>query len=344
MLSVPMMGQQFCTYQYKAIEAYQAKDYVLAKNYIDSALLICDEKVNDSYTWHVKGFIEKEIYQKDKFANIDCPNREIAIEAFLKSLELDTIDHEFTDANRKALAFLGSTYNNDAARFMDTINYKKATEYYMNYKRVYKIAKPDFNFTEKELEYNNSLAHILFSIYDNNTELNKSFLDEAIKYYFESLKNDSMNYSANYNLGIIYHNLGVSVIKNMDDEISFEALISSQESAVEHFVKALPHLKRAYLIQPEVENNLTALAAVYISLNDRESSNIYLDQLNVLKDYNEVENELILPKNNYPSWDPVVNYSEGDVIYYLGFLYKAISVSTGMNPSSSSSDWVKIKD
>ena len=287
MLSLPIMGQQFCTYEYKALDAYQSQDYEGAKNYIDSALIICIEKQNSAYTWHVKGFIEKELFQKDKFGNVDSPNREIAIESFLKSIELDTITHELQGANRKALAFLGSTYNNDAARFMDTINYKKAIEYYKRYKQVYSIAKPDFDFTEKELEYNNSLAHILFSIYDNNTKVNKSYLDESINYYFESLKTDSMNYSANYNLGIIYHNLGVSVIKNMDDEISFEALISSQERAVKYFVKALPHLKKAYLIQPNVENNLTALAAVYISLHDYESSSLYLDELNILKDTEE---------------------------------------------------------
>ena len=287
MLSLPIIGQQFCTYEYKALDAYQSQDYVGAKNYIDSALIVCIQKNNSAYTWHVKGFIEKELFQKEKFENVDCPNREFAIEAFLKSLELDTVTYELQLANRKALAFLGSTYNNDAARFMDTINYKKAINYYQNYKRVYQIAKPDFDFTEKELQYTNSLAHILFSIYDNNTKSNTSYLDEAIKYYFESLKTDSMNYSANYNLGIIYHNLGVSVIKNLDDEISFEALISSQERAVEYFVKALPHLKKAYLIQPDVENNLTALAAVYISLHDYESSSLYLDELNVLKETDE---------------------------------------------------------
>jgi len=290
LLSIPVMGQQFCVYESKALDAYQSQDYISAKNYIDSALIICKEKRASAYTWHVKGFIEKQLFQKTKYEGDDSKNRKESIDAFLKSLELDTATFELQNANRKALAFLGSTYNNDAARFMDTINYKKAIICYKKYKEVYRVAKPDFNFTQKELEYNNSLAHILFSIYDNNTKLNSSFLDESFKYYLASLKIDSMNYSANYNLGITYHNLGVSYIENMDDEISFESLISSQEKAVKYFVKALPYLKRAYLLQPTVENNLTALAAVYISLHDYESSSLYLDELNVLKGKDEINN------------------------------------------------------
>ena len=149
------------------------------------------------------------------------------------------------------------------------------------------MAKPSFSFKQKDLEYNNSLAHILYLKYDNNPNKNVSYLNRAIASYNNSLAIDSLNYSANYNLGIMYHNLGVSVIKNMDDEISFEALISSQENAVSQFVRALPFLKRAYLLQPKVQNNLTALAAVYISLNDYESSNLYLEELNELKESDE---------------------------------------------------------
>ena len=282
-----LSGQQYCSYELRAIDAYQANDFVLAKSYIDSALIICENKNTNSYYWHVKGFIEKDIYLKVDSSNINSPNRDLAIAAFIKSIELDTITKEFESANRKALAFLGSTYNNDAAGLMDTINLEQAMLFYSKYKNVYKVAKPSFNFKQKDLEYNNSLAHVLYLKYDNNPNKNVSYLNRAIASYNKSLAIDSLNYSANYNLGIMYHNLGVSVIKNMDDEISFEALISSQENAVSQFVRALPFLKRAYLLQPKVQNNLTALAAVYISLNDYESSNLYLEELNELKESDE---------------------------------------------------------
>lgn len=282
-----LSGQQYCSYELRAIDAYQANDFVLAKSYIDSALIICENKNTNSYYWHVKGFIEKDIYLKVDSSNINSPNRDLAIAAFIKSIELDTITKEFESANRKALAFLGSTYNNDAAGLMDTINFEQAMLFYSKYKNVYKVAKPSFNFKQKDLEYNNSLAHVLYLKYDNNPNKNVSYLNRAIASYNNSLAIDSLNYSANYNLGIMYHNLGVSVIKNMDDEISFEALISSQENAVSQFVRALPFLKRAYLLQPKVQNNLTALAAVYISLNDYESSNLYLEELNELKESDE---------------------------------------------------------
>ena len=57
-------GQQFCTYQVKALDAYQNSEYLVAEKYLDSAFVNCNQIVDDAYSWHIKGFIEKEIYQK----------------------------------------------------------------------------------------------------------------------------------------------------------------------------------------------------------------------------------------------------------------------------------------
>jgi tetratricopeptide (TPR) repeat protein len=280
-------GQQFCTYQVKALEAYQNSEYLIAEKYLDSAFVNCSQIIDDAYSWHIKGFIEKEIYQKVENKDYNSKYREKAIESIKKSVFLDSVDRELEKQNKQVLAYLGATYINDVAALMDTINFKKAIVFYEKYKETYISAKPNFNFNEQEIQYNNSLAGIFEEKFDNNPVLYSEYIDKSISLYKKSLAMDSLNYSANYNLGIIYHNNGVSVIKNMDNEISFEALINSQEKAVEYFTMALPFLKKAYFIQPDVENNLTALAAVYISLHDYESSNMYLEQLNKLKEGND---------------------------------------------------------
>tara|TARA_Y100001968_G_C19453420_1_gene770342 strand:+ start:3394 stop:4308 length:915 start_codon:yes stop_codon:yes gene_type:complete len=284
-------GQQFCTYQYKALDAYIAKDYLTAEKYLDTAFSKCDQVPQKAYSWHIKGFIEKDIYRIIDKKDYNSKYREKAIESILKSLALDSVEQDLEEKavqqNRQVLAYLGSTYLNDVASLMDTINFKKAIAFYSKYKTTYRAAKPNFNFNEQEIQYNNSLAGIYEEKFDNNPVLYSDYIDKSVDLYMQSLAMDSLNYSANYNLGIIYHNHGVSVIKNMDNEISLEALVNSQETAVEYFTKALPFLKKAYYIKPDVENNLTALAAVYISLHDYEKSNMYLEQLNKLKQTND---------------------------------------------------------
>ena len=285
--AVGVNAQQFCTFESKALVAYKAKNYLLAEKYLDSAFSTCQQIPTDPYAWHVKAFTEKNIYRIIEKQNYNSPYREKAIASFLKAIKLDSANKEFEKENRQSLAFLGSTYINDVAALMDTINFNKAIYFYKKYKETYRLARPNFNFNEQEIQFNNSLAGIYEEKFDNNPIRFSEYIDKSIALYGQSLQMDSLNYSANYNLGIIYHNHGVSVIKNMDNEISLEALVKSQETAVEYFTKALPFLKKAYFIQPDVENNLTALAAVYISLHDYEKSNMYLEQLNKLKELDD---------------------------------------------------------
>ena len=104
------------------------------------------------------------------------------------------------------------TYINDVAALMDTINFNKAIYFYKKYKETYRLARPNFNFNEQEIQFNNSLAGIYEEKFDNNPIRFSEYIDKSIALYGQSLKMDSLNYSANYNLGIIYHNHGVSVI------------------------------------------------------------------------------------------------------------------------------------
>ena len=117
----------------------------------------------------------------------------------MKSLALDSVEQELEEKavqqNRQVLAYLGSTYLNDVASLMDTINFKKAIAFYSKYKSTYRAAKPNFNFNEQEIQYNNSLAGIYEEKFDNNPVLYSDYIDKSVDLYMHSLAMDSLNYS-----------------------------------------------------------------------------------------------------------------------------------------------------
>ena len=94
-------------------------------------------------------------------------------------------------------------------------------------------------------------------------------------------------------------------------------------------------------MQPQNQQVVQGMAAVYLSLHEEEKHLVFMKRL---RDLQEVNKELNPQNNSYPLWDSSVKYSTGDVVEYSGSFYKAITVSTGIAPNSSKSDWVRIEE
>jgi len=278
---------KYCQYHNHAIRAYQDKDFAKAKELIDSALNMCPSLQEDSYVWHVKGFICKDLYFSSEKGDINSPSRELAIESFMKSFELDE-KGEYLENNRKAIKKLAGTYSNNAAGLLDTNNFAKAIILYSKYKNVIKIITPDYDFTSKDINFNNVLAAVYKEQYENNRTLNREYLDKSMEMYSKTLKLDSMNFNANYNLGVIYYNIGVGYILSVDDFIDdLEKLIESQEKMTQFCKKALPYLQRAHQVK-ETREIIEGFRGIYKNLNEHEKMLFYEQKLN---EYNNGSNE-----------------------------------------------------
>lgn len=337
------VGQSLqCIYEELALKAYEEKDFVKSKAYSDSTLAQCPELFENAYVWYVRGHVLWNIFKVVDNRAPTSSAREESLEAFYRSILLDSANHDYDSASKASIDNIAVTYWNDIVHTMDTNSFDKAIVFYNKFSKAKKIAIPEYDLSQNNMVFYRALGDVYRQKYNNNKKRFSDFIDLSIETYKKVLKIDSMDYSTNYNLGVIYHNLGVDLILTEIDYVEdIELLMLFQEKTVEYFSSALPYLQNAYLMQPNNQQVVQGMAAVYLSLHDEEKHLMYMS---VLKDLQKSENESKPNIESYPAWDASVKYSTGDIVVFSGYIYKAITVSTGVTPNSSSADWLKINE
>jgi len=282
---IPMIssGQgKYCIYQFKALKAYDDKDYLVAKAYMDSALVTCFDIKENAYTWHVLGFIYYDIYKNIDQKSSTSLAREKTIEVIRKSIELDTIS-EFERTNKKVLINLAISYWNNSVTHLDTINYEKAISFYNSYTELYSFANPEYRLEQSEIIFSQALAKIYEKKFENTLSKNEDYFNSAVKLHKKVLSLDSLNYESNMALGKLYYNLGVVYIFTLEDDIDMFKFIEAQDKAVDNFKISLPYLKTAYQIQPNDKETITGIAGVYHQLHEKEKFMTYMNLLEDIK-------------------------------------------------------------
>ena len=262
---------------------YKEKNYNKAKLMLDSVLSACPNQKDNPYYWYLSGFIHFDIFKYVDNRSPISKARTVAIESFKKSLLLDKKE-QYIDNNTTVLDYLSNSYYNDAVLYVDTIHYKESEVYFNMYKSLKRFIHPDYNFDKKDIDFNNAMASVYRMKYSNKKDHRKEYLDKALACYKNTLAIDTLNYSANYNSGIIYHNLGVDLIlEELADDAELEKVIMMEELAIEYFSTSLPFLKRAYKVKPNDKSIIQGIVAVYYSLNEMEN---YVKYANILKKLN----------------------------------------------------------
>lgn len=254
----------------RAISYQQAGDIDKAKASIDSAVTN-PITASDSYTWYVKGYIYKSIYSKKEAGKRKLDIRKEAMEAFLKSKELD-LKGENNDDNNKNIKYIATTYFNDAVQSLDSTNYKFAIEAYDLYKKSIVIPEPSTDITKKDIDFNLALGSMFTKTYENNRKGREDCFAKAKDAYAKVLTLDANNVSANYNLGILYYNQAVSIINAMDYDLDLITLNQIQDDCVVLFKQSLPYMEKAYQLNPKRKETLIGLSGIYFSLNEEEKS------------------------------------------------------------------------
>jgi tetratricopeptide (TPR) repeat protein len=263
-----------------AYNAFQNQNLVEAKTLIDKAVLNSDGK-NDAMTWHIKGFVYKELYNLNDKKVRTSENREIAIDAFTQSMELDS-KKEFLDNNQKSIRYLASSYYNDAVlviRDTDPKTIKDSEILYNKFKETTKLIEASPDFKERDISYFKALATANRKIYETNREDNKQFLMNALSNYNYVLSLDPNDYGANYNMAINLYNEGAHNIEHLDNEAQIPAIVKVQAVSIELFKEALPYMLKAHELNPDREETLKGLRGIYLSLNDENEANKYRDLL-----------------------------------------------------------------
>ena len=273
----------YCPEKMLLLQKYKTKEYENALGYVDTVLSQCPDQNQDPYFWHVCGFINLDIFKFIENKEAGSPTKSKAAECFIKSINLD-VEKKYFELNNKLLDYVSTFYYNDAVKILqkfDIKNQDNAISYYNSFKNLKGIANPDYDFNDKDLDFYFGIGMLYKMRYEKDKTNNKNLLDSCINYFNKSLEIDPDQYSANYNLGIMYHNLGVDIImEELDIDADLEMVILMQEQAVNYFSKSLPFLKKVYQMKPQETSIVQGIAAVYYSLNDMEK---HVEYMNILK-------------------------------------------------------------
>jgi predicted GNAT family N-acyltransferase len=96
---------------------------------------------------------------------------------------------------------------------------------------------------ERELEFSNALGS-LYSKRSGKDRTAQQWLDKAIEAYENSLSIDSMNYEANYNLSMTYHNKGTGLLLEIQEDADIQTIEMVQRETLECFRRALFYRNR----------------------------------------------------------------------------------------------------
>ena len=269
-----------------ALTHHQKGQLSLAKIAIESACKN-SETANDAATWYYKGFIFKDIYKLHQNKANDSILRMESLQAFKKSIALDAT-REYIKENRNNIKYLASSFLNDASAALEKQNYNSAITNYKYFKENIVIADSAINLTQKDIEFKLALASLCNRIYESipDTSKNKEFFKKTITLYNEILKVDPNNLSANYNLGLMYYNKAVNIIKVIDYDTDLIKLADIRDVCVTLFKQALPFMEKAHQLilgmketRIKKRDILVGLSGIYFSLNDIEKSNGFKQEI-----------------------------------------------------------------
>lgn len=272
----------------EALKALQANELDKSRALMDSASTHPETK-DENKTWYYRAWVYKKLYSAKEAENKESPYRLEAINSFKRFFELDTVS-ELHETAFKSTKYLASTLYNDAATSLNEGEFALAQSNFQRYKDATLIIEPEHDFTSLEVQFYLVMGQQYNQLYEADREANKSYFEKTKEAYSHVLEEDSMNLSANYNLGILYYNEAVNIIKNLDYDLDLITLELIQDETVQLFANSLPYMVRAYRLDLCRIETVIGLSGIYFSLNDMEKSQKIQEQLEHLKNPKVYEN------------------------------------------------------
>ncbi len=236
----------------------------------------------DPECWYLSGFVYKEMYKRYENTNVKSQYRITALNAFKTSIVLDTVSARI-QSTRDNVKYLASRFYNDAVSTLDTVNHQTSLNCYLLYRQAAVLADPKIDILKKDIEFYLALASTYNTIYIMDKKKNAPYFDSTRITYARVLTWDPNNYTANYNLGLLYWNKGVDLMYDIDYDDSLGMVFDVQDHSVELFKQSLPFAEKAYEMEPKREETLIVLSGIYYSLNEFEKSKKYQEMLDKLR-------------------------------------------------------------
>ncbi len=277
----------------EAARLCQEKNFESAKAKINQAM--DTEEAKDPYMWYVKGFIYKEIYKQNESTKRDSRNREIAVECFNKSLDIDK-KKEYTEMSNAGIKYLATTYYNDAltrTRDFDLSTVHEAEELFNKFRKQMRTVDPVFPIRNYEKEFSKNVAQRYFLLWQLDVD-NETIAEQALAQYSIALRIDSNDVDTQYNVGVIYYNRAVFKYRKINADTDFIDLIDIQQDCANLIKnKALVYMNQAYKLSPERGDIVRGLMYIHRALEHEKDVEYFKTEIERLIN----EGKLVEPDN-----------------------------------------------
>lgn len=274
-------------YTVKAYEFYTQGEYELASKSIDQAVKETDG-INDPLAWQIRAIIYFEMYSKVEGKSNVSESRIISLQSTLHSIELDE-NKDILDQNNLLLERLSKSYFNDAVIALNNLDADDpffAKNSFDEYIRIQKFVNPDVDLSSKQIEFYRAQATAFGNLYLIDPVINEVFYNYTLESLGEVFQIDSMDYGANYNMGIYLFNEGVYKIEAINSVIDIREIVIIEKTGIDLFKKAEPYMLRAHDLIPR-EETLKGLKLIYRSLNDIDKYEYYSNELDLFLENNK---------------------------------------------------------
>jgi len=268
----------------EGVESFKSKDFEGALNNFDYALKVTDMPLFD-------GQIDTAIIYNAGIAAQNVEKWEKAADYYAEAVEYDYEGARTYALLKNAYMQAGDTtaaveamkegfekYPENEMMVQGLINYYLLTA---------KEPKKALKYLNKAIEEHPDQPQYYSAkgqIFDETGELEK-----AKKYYKKALEIDPDDFTAAYNLGVIYFNRGVDTVtaaNKIRDEKKYKKM---KDQADEYFLKAIPYLEKAHKLKPKEKSVINTLRTLYYRL--RNENEDYVDKYKQMKKKLEQLNE-----------------------------------------------------
>ncbi|MCW3077014.1 MAG: hypothetical protein JWO32_1623 [Bacteroidetes bacterium] len=250
----------------RAQHLLQAKTPELAQPAIDSVIHHPETK-DDFVSWTTRAYIYFEIYKKTDKQKLNSALRDTIISSVKKSNALKP-DADYKNNNNKLLVSLSTHYYNIAKTLLqDSINDTRSAQAYNKCKELYLIVKPDTNFIARDIEYYVAVGSVYSNIFNNDNKNTKAH-DIAKVAHLKVFDLQPDNIPANMNMGLMYLNQGINLVKSLDYGADISQIDAIQENIVKLAKQSEQFILKVYKKDNKNPKAVQALYYIYRLLND----------------------------------------------------------------------------
>jgi len=245
----------------RAQQLFRAQKYEQAALAVDSAVAH-PQTTRDFISWTTRAYSYYYIYVKTDKAKLESRLRDTVLISIRKSIALNP-DSDYVANNKKILVNLAAHYFNISRSLLqDSLNYERSLKAYNQYKELTRLQDATISADTKDVEYYLAVGSVYSELF-NKDNANIKAQQIAKVALMKVLDIQPENPGANMNMGLLYFNQAVNMVKELDGEIPIEKIDEVQTNVEKLARQSEIYIFRVYKNDNKNRKACTALYYIY---------------------------------------------------------------------------------